>query len=69
MMTTKQLAARVQAYAKRAGITEITASGRVFNDGKRLKALLKGSRMWPDTMRAAADKLDLLEAELSEKAA
>ena len=68
-ITTTQLATRVQAYAERAGLTEITASGRVFNDGKRLAALLKGSRMWPTTLDAAVDKLDALEAELKNEAA
>lgn len=59
----KALIERVVDYANRVGITEKTASGRIFNDGKRLGALRKGSRMWPDTLKESNAILDRLEAD------
>ena len=64
-MTKAELLRRIDAYIKKAGCTESTASLRVFNDGKRLKQLRKKSRLWPETMQAASDQLDKLEADLS----
>lgn len=64
----KLLISRVKAYAGKAGISETTASRLVFNDGKRLASLEKGSRLWPETQEKAETRLTELEAALTEAA-
>lgn len=60
----RDLIHRVECYAKRAKLKPSTASRKVFLDGGRLKDLKKGSRMFPETIEAASDRLSKLEAEL-----
>lgn len=69
MKEVHELLARVDAYKKRAGCKDSTASLRIFNDGKRLKSLRKTKRMWPETVVAALKRIDELEAVLDQEAA
>jgi len=65
MTTTADLVARAERYAQRAGLTLSTVSGKILNDGSRLKDLKAGgSRMFPETLAAAMARLKVLEAEL-----
>jgi hypothetical protein len=67
MMTqVRELISRVECYAKKAKLKPSTASRKVFLDGGRLKDLKKGSRMFPETMEAAAERLEKLEKELEQ---
>lgn len=70
MTHVRELVTRVEAYAKRAGLKQSTASRKVFLDSGRLRDLKKGSRMFPETVAECAKRLAKLEAELErEKAA
>lgn len=61
------LVIRVEAYARRAGYADTTASRHVFNDGSRLAAIRGKHRMWPETIEAANAKLDELMAALPDE--
>lgn len=69
MITTlPELLDQIDAYKRRAKCKDSTVSLRIFNDGKRLKALRKkNARMWPETIAKAAQKLADLEGALSEQ--
>jgi hypothetical protein len=65
----EKLVARVDQYVKRSGFAPSTVSRMVFLDGKRLDALRDGSRMFPETVEAAAKRLAALEKKAVERAA
>lgn len=60
----KKLISRVKRYAKSAKCAESVASLRVFKSGGRLAQLEAGSRIWPDTIKAANATLDRLEKDI-----
>lgn len=60
---------RVQAYAKRAGIAESTASFRVFGSGNQLDRLKSGASCRVNTAKDAWVKLAELEKDLDREAA
>lgn len=62
------LISRTQAYAKRAGIAESTASFKVFGSGDQLDRLKGGKSCRVNTAKAAWLKLDELEQGLREVA-
>lgn len=62
-MTPQDLVTRAEQFAKRRGWSLGTVSGKILNDGHRLEELSNGSRMFPETLEAAAAKLAKLEAE------
>lgn len=70
MTTQAEIIARVLQYAERAGVSQATASRRVFYNGARLRQLMTGeSQMLPRTIARAMGRLDQLEASLGGEAA
>lgn len=60
---------RVEAYAKRVGIAESTASFRIFGSGNQLDRLKRGASCRVNTAQDAWAKLEKLEQALEDKAA
>ena len=67
-MTVAELLKRVDKLAKQSGRSPKTISMKIFKDSKRIEALRGGARIWPETLRHAAQELRALERALKEKA-
>lgn len=63
------LIARIESYAKAAGIAESTASKRVFGDGDRFCRIKAGKSLTVKSAKEAWDRLAELEAQLSKPGA
>lgn len=72
LATMTQVAAlvlRVERFVKRSGLSPKTVSRKVFLDSKRLASLKDGSRMFPETIEEACERLAQLEKKLEREVA
>lgn len=61
-MTVDHILERADRLAKKSGLALSTISTEIFKDGKRIAALKKGRRAWPETLAAASELLSDMEA-------
>ena len=54
-MDTETLLTYIAAYCQRNGIAESTLARRTVNDGKAIKRLRAGGRMWPENIKKITD--------------
>lgn len=61
-MTVDHILERADRLSKKSGLALSTISTEIFKDGKRIAALKKGRRAWPETIATASELLSNMEA-------